>query len=124
MDKLIVVKDNAFLALEKGDSFYFDKESDMFVYSNVEEEIGDNSFKTSTNKVMISKDLMVDLIDKEVVQYEDTTVEDEPALPPMWGECENCKNANEAIDGIDWEAYDLGLQLKEMLTENDYGRKS
>jgi hypothetical protein len=125
MEKLEVVKNNALLALENGDSFYWDENSNMYVYSSTDEEVSEDSFKRTSNKVMLSKDIMDSLIENGVV----IDGSKEVAMPtesdlPEYEECESCKNSREAIDSIDWEAYDLGLQLKQMLEENDYGRKS
>lgn len=112
MKRLEVIKDNAFLALEKGDTFYFDEESGMHVYNSVEEDIGDKTYYSYTSKVMLSQDIIDNLIKVGVLSE---VKEKEKCL---CGKDEEDCVADDSVSEIDWEAYNLGLELKKMLNKN------
>ena len=112
----IIVKQDSSL-LKKGDVFYFDADRNSYVYRNEEEDISKDTYKHSLDRIELSQDTIDYLIECGLVEY----YSDEKEQPKEPEEIEDgCKCEGEPVKkeydmGMDWEAYNLGLELKSLL---------
>ena len=137
-DKIKIIKDT--VEFNIGDVFWYDECSDMYIYRSENEDISKDSYTRTVNKIQLSKDIIDNLIKCGAAKpFKEITPEDfENAKKHSYLEddCleeksdENCEvedendfNWDHSTDiDIDWEAYNLGLEMKQVLNRM-YGAK-